>query len=370
MLWTRDGDVDWVRQTKAQIDEAVGKSLKRLQTDYIDLYQLHWPDRPIGLFGGRMDPVAYSQPYEKFEDILAHLDTHVKAGRIRHIGVSNETPFGVMRFIAESEARGLPRMASIQNAYNLVNRTFEDGGLEEVCVREDVGLLSYSPLGQGYLTGKYRNGALPEGSRKALFNRLQRYENAPAARAIESYLVLAEKYGIDPSQLAIRFCDTRNFMASTIIGATTMDQLKICIDAFDLEWTDLVPADDATARNPLRGLMPHDEAGPAASQPVSSGVKTDWNGQIVRMSGFVVPIDYSGTGVTSFLLVPYVGACVHVPPPPANQLVLVSTETPYESKGLFEPVTVTGMFGTASVATQLADVGYALSADAIEPYEG
>ncbi|MGB0261639.1 MAG: aldo/keto reductase [Henriciella sp.] len=243
MLWTRDGDVDWVRQTKAQIDEAVGKSLKRLQTDYIDLYQLHWPDRPIGLFGGRMDPVAYSQPYEKFEDILAHLDTHVKAGRIRHIGVSNETPFGVMRFIAESEARGLPRMASIQNAYNLVNRTFEDGGLEEVCVREDVGLLSYSPLGQGYLTGKYRNGALPEGSRKALFNRLQRYENAPAARAIESYLVLAEKYGIDPSQLAIRFCDTRNFMASTIIGATTMDQLKICIDAFDLEWTEELEKD-------------------------------------------------------------------------------------------------------------------------------
>ncbi|MAV50082.1 MAG: aldo/keto reductase [Hyphomonadaceae bacterium] len=243
MLWTRDGDVDWVRQTKAQIDEAVGKSLKRLQTNYIDLYQLHWPDRPIGLFGGRMDPAAYNQPYEKFEDILAHLDTHVKAGRIRHIGVSNETPFGVMRFIAESEARGLPRMASIQNAYNLVNRTFEDGGLEEVCVREDVGLLSYSPLGQGYLTGKYRSGALPEGSRKALFNRLQRYENAPAARAIESYLVLAEKYGIDPSQLAIRFCDTRNFMASTIIGATTMDQLKICIDAFDLEWTEELEKD-------------------------------------------------------------------------------------------------------------------------------
>ena len=154
MLWTRDGDVDWVRQTKAQIDEAVGKSLKRLQTDYIDLYQLHWPDRPIGLFGGRMDPVAYSQPYEKFEDILAHLDTHVKAGRIRHIGVSNETPFGVMRFIAESEARGLPRMASIQNAYNLVNRTFEDGGLEEVCVREDVGLLSYSPLGRAHSSRK------------------------------------------------------------------------------------------------------------------------------------------------------------------------------------------------------------------------
>lgn len=181
---------------------------------------------------------AYDQPYEKFEDILGHLDQHVQAGRIRHIGVSNETPFGVMRFIAESEARGLPRMASIQNAYNLVNRTFEDGGLEEVCVREDVGLLAYSPLAQGYLTGKYRDGALPKGSRKQLFNRLQRYESPAAERAIESYLQLADDHGLDPSKLAIRFCDTRPFMASTIIGATTMAQLEICIDAFDLPWTE------------------------------------------------------------------------------------------------------------------------------------
>ncbi len=238
MIWTRDNKVDWTRQTKTQVDEAVEKSLKRLQTDYIDLYQLHWPDRPVGLFGGRMDMKAYDQPYEKFEDILGHLDQHVQAGRIRHIGVSNETPFGVMRFIAESEARGLPRMASIQNAYNLVNRTFEDGGLEEVCVREDVGLLAYSPLAQGYLTGKYRHGALPEGSRKQLFNRLQRYESPAAERAIESYLQLADDHGLDPSKLAIRFCDTRPFMASTIIGATTMAQLEVCIDAFDLPWTE------------------------------------------------------------------------------------------------------------------------------------
>ncbi len=185
-----------------------------------------------------MDAKAYAYPYEPFEEILSHLDAHVKAGRIRHIGVSNETSFGVMRFLAESEARGLPRMASIQNAYNLVNRTFEDGGLEEVCVREEVSLLAYSPLGQGYLTGKYRNGALPEGSRKQLFNRLQRYESPQALSAIESYLVLADQHGIDPSQLAIKFCDTRNFMGSTIIGATSMDQLKTCIDAFDLTWTD------------------------------------------------------------------------------------------------------------------------------------
>ena len=243
MLWTRDGDVAWTRHTKAQIDEAVEKSLKRLQTDYIDLYQLHWPDRPIGLFGGKMDAKAYAHDYEPFEDILAALDAHVQAGRIRHLGVSNETPFGVMRFVAESAARGLPRMASIQNAYNLVNRTFEDGGLEEVCVREEVSLLAYSPLGQGYLTGKYRNGALPAGSRKQLFDRLQRYESAPALRAIESYLKFADEAALDPAKLAIKFCDTRAFMGSTIIGATSLEQLEICIDAFDLNWTEDMEAE-------------------------------------------------------------------------------------------------------------------------------
>lgn len=237
-VWTRDADVDWTRHTRDQIDEAISKSLKRLQTDYIDLYQLHWPDRPVNMFGSRMEPKAYAYPFEPFEEILAHLDTHVKAGRIRHIGVSNETPYGVMRFLAESETRNLPRMASIQNAYNLVNRTFEDGGLEEVCVREKVSLLAYSPLAQGYLTGKYRHGALPAGSRKQLFERLGRYESPQALRAIESYLSLADEIGIDPAQLAIKFCDTRFFMGSTIIGATSMDQLKTCIDAFELAWTD------------------------------------------------------------------------------------------------------------------------------------
>lgn len=238
MLWTRDSHVSWTRHTKAQIDEAVEKSLTRLQTDYIDLYQLHWPDRPVPLFGTKMDAKAYGHDFEPFEDILAALESHIQAGRIRHIGVSNETPYGVMRFLAESQARGLPRMASIQNAYNLVNRVFEDGGLEEVCVREQVSLLAYSPLGQGYLTGKYRGGALPRGSRKQLFERLQRYESAPALRAIESYLALADELSVDPAQLAIKFCDTRDFMGATIIGATNMEQLKVCIDAFDLAWTE------------------------------------------------------------------------------------------------------------------------------------
>jgi aryl-alcohol dehydrogenase-like predicted oxidoreductase len=237
MTWTRDGDVKLTRQTREQVDEAVEKSLKRLQTDYIDLYQLHWPDRPAATFGTKLEPHHYEVEFEAFEDILSHLDAHVKAGRIRHIGLSNENSYGVMRFIAESERRGLPRIQSIQNAYNLVNRTFE-GDLEECCVREKVSLLAYSPLAQGYLTGKYRDGAVPEGSRKQLFDRLQRYEKPHAEAAINSYLDLAAKYGVDPAQFALRFCDTRPFMGSTIIGATSMEQLKTCIDAFDLEWTE------------------------------------------------------------------------------------------------------------------------------------
>lgn len=235
--WTRDGDVELTRQTREQVDEAVEKSLKRLQTDYIDLYQLHWPDRPAAIFGSSLKPHHYEVDFEPFEDILGHLQRHVEAGRIRHIGVSNETSYGVMKFLAASEARGLPRMQSIQNAYSLVNRTFE-GELEECCVREKVSLLAYSPLAQGYLTGKYRGGALPEGSRKQLFNRLQRYETPKAEAAINSYLDLADEIGADPAQLAIRFCDTRPFMGSTIIGATSMDQLKTCIDAFAMAWSE------------------------------------------------------------------------------------------------------------------------------------
>ena len=235
--WTRDGDVPLTRQTREQVDEAVEKSLKRLQTDYIDLYQLHWPDRPAAIFGSRLKPEHYKVEYEAFGDILSHLDRHVQAGRIRHVGVSNENSYGVMKFLAASEAQGLPRLQSIQNAYSLVNRTFEQD-LEECCVREGVSLLAYSPLAQGYLTGKYRGGALPEGSRKQLFNRLQRYETPPADAAINAYLDLAAEHGADPAQFAIRFCDTRPFMGSTIIGATSLDQLKTCIDAFAMEWTE------------------------------------------------------------------------------------------------------------------------------------
>ena len=137
-----------------------------------------------------------------------------------------------------------------------------------------------------------------------------------------------------------------------------------------LDWKDLLPEGNQALPTNLQGLLPHDESAMAAGQPVSTGIRTDWNGQIVQLSGFIVPIDYQGAGVTAFILVPYVGACVHVPPPPANQLVFVTSPTPYESAGMFEAVTVTGMFGTASTSTQLAEIGYALSADEIRTYAG
>ncbi|HYG28440.1 MAG TPA: aldo/keto reductase [Caulobacteraceae bacterium] len=243
MTWLRK-DGSPTSQTRAQIDEAVESSLKRLQTDYIDLYQLHWPDRPIRTFGG-MTFQDYSPDYESFEAILEALQAHIQKGNIRHIGVSNETAWGVMKFVEASERLGLPRMASIQNAYNLVNRTFELG-LAEVAMREQVGLLVYSPVGQGYLIGKYLDGQRPPGARTTLFNRGQRYEGPGAEKAIRSYVELAKARGIAPETLAIKFCDSRPFVTSTIIGASTMEQLKADIDAFDFEWTsDLETAVDA-----------------------------------------------------------------------------------------------------------------------------
>lgn len=152
------------------------------------------------------------------------------------------------------------------------------------------------------------------------------------------------------------------------LGAFALPQMARAEKAITLQWTDLMPKGSTTLPPALQGLVEHDAASMAAEQPMSTGVVTDYNGQIVRLAGFVIPLDYEGTGITAFMLVPYVGACIHVPPPPANQLVFVTTEEPYENDGLYEPVTVTGMFGTASTKTQLADVGYALSADKIEPY--
>jgi len=161
----------------------------------------------------------------------------VKAGRIRWIGLSNETPWGTMEFLHQSKMHNRPRVQSIQNAYNLINRVFELG-LAEIAHREQVGLLAYSPLAQGYLSGKYQAGALPQGSRKALFNRLQRYERAHTGPAIDRYLGIAAKHGLDPSQLALQFVTTRKFVTSNIIGATTMEQLKLDIDSISVKWSD------------------------------------------------------------------------------------------------------------------------------------
>lgn len=235
-------DVDLCRLTREQIDLAVENSLKRLQTDYIDLYQIHWPDRQAPMFGSKPPHLEMLVDYEPIGDVLMHLQRHVEKGSIRHIGLSNETPWGVMKFIAEAEAKGLPRVASIQNVYSLIARQFEEG-LDEITMHEDVSMLSYSPLAQGYLTGKYRNGALPEGSRMALFSRAARYETPRAQESLYAHVDLAARLGVDPAQFAIRFCDARPFMTSTIIGATKMDQLKTNIDAFFLDWTEEMEAE-------------------------------------------------------------------------------------------------------------------------------
>jgi aryl-alcohol dehydrogenase-like predicted oxidoreductase len=242
------GETSWLRKdgsptrhSAAQIAEAVEGSLKRLRTDYIDLYQLHWPDRPMRVFEG-LNYLHIEGDSHPIDEILAVLGRLVAAGKIRLVGLSNESPWGLMNFLKASERHGLPRPVSIQNAYNLVNRTFEIG-LTEVAYREQVGLLAYSPLGQGYLTGKYEGGALPPGSRKTLFDRLGRYEQGNGPRAISTYVALARRHGLDPAQMAIAFALSRPFVTSAIIGATSLEQLKIDIDAAALKLPDDVLAD-------------------------------------------------------------------------------------------------------------------------------
>jgi aryl-alcohol dehydrogenase-like predicted oxidoreductase len=234
-------DMDWFRQdgsksrlTPAQMREALERSLKNLQTDYIDLYQLHFPDRPVtwGTNPTRYDAESFrAAPDETPIAVqLETLATFVKEGKLRHIGLSNESAWGTMRFLAESDAKGLPRVASIQNAYNLLNRTYETA-LAEVTMREEVGLLAYSPLAQGFLTGKYLDGARPPGARTTLFNRGQRYEKPGTEDAIRDYLAIAKEAGMDPATLAIAFTIDKPFVTSSIIGATSITQLRIAIAA-------------------------------------------------------------------------------------------------------------------------------------------
>jgi aryl-alcohol dehydrogenase-like predicted oxidoreductase len=226
------------RLDRKNIHYAIEQSLKRLQTDYVDLYQLHWPDRRVPLFG--TDGAVFRQYRQEaevpIEETLEALGELVASGKARHVGLSNETAWGVSRFLRASEIGHGPRVVSIQNAYNLINRTFEIG-LAEFAMREQVGLLAYSPLAQGYLTGKYQNGARPAGARTTLFGRAQRYEKPGVSQAIDAYLGLAEEIGLNPAQLALAFVTSRPFVASNIIGATTMKQLRTDLDSLNVNIT-------------------------------------------------------------------------------------------------------------------------------------
>lgn len=230
----RDG---LTRFTAPEISSAIDDSLKRLQTDYIDLYQLHWPQRPTNFFGKlgfgnqEADP---SNEVTALEETLTALSDEVKKGRIRSIGLSNETPWGTMKFLQLAEKLGLEKIVSVQNPFNLLNRTYEVG-LSEIAHYEGVGLLAYSPLAFGYLSGKFRHGARPENARITLFSRFSRYSNAESEWATEQYAQLAEKHGITLTQLSLAFIKQQFFVTSTIIGATNLEQLKENIDAFNLE---------------------------------------------------------------------------------------------------------------------------------------
>jgi len=230
MNWFRGGPA---RLDRANITAALERSLSRLGTDHVDLYQVHWPDRPVTGFGSNptvwraSEPVVDEVPISETLGVLADL---VQAGKIRHIGVSNENAWGVMTWLAAAERQGMPRIVSVQNAYSLVNRTFE-GGLAEVAEREAVGLVAYSSLAQGFLTGKYRNGARPAGSRLALFDRHQRYQGPHAAEAIDAYCDLAAEAGLDPAQMALAFAMSRPFTTTVLLGARTMAQLDTALGA-------------------------------------------------------------------------------------------------------------------------------------------
>lgn len=233
----RDGNLKHNRQ---HIVAALEGSLERLQTDYIDLYQLHWPDRETNFFG-KLGYVHNDKTFTPLEETLEVLNEQVQTGKIRHIGLSNETPWGTMRFLQLAEERGWPRAVTIQNPYNLLNRSFEVG-LAEIAIREQCGLLAYSPLAFGMLTGKYANGARPEHARLTLFSRFTRYNNPETMRATEQYVQLAKQHGLDPAQMALAYVTSRPFVTSNIIGATSLEQLQSNLDSINLTLSEEVVA--------------------------------------------------------------------------------------------------------------------------------
>ena len=226
----RDGDP---RHDRRNIEAAVDASLRRLQTDYIDLYQLHWPDRSSNFFGRRGFEPNPDERMTPLDETVAVLEDIRKTGKIRHYGVSNETPWGLMTQLRIADTHGWARPVSIQNCYNLLNRSFEVG-LAEVAVREDCGLLAYSPMAGGALSGKYLGGAKPAGARQTLFTMFTRYSNENGIAATERYVAIARKHGLDPGQMALAFVNDRPFVTANIIGATTIEQLKTDIESIDL----------------------------------------------------------------------------------------------------------------------------------------
>jgi aryl-alcohol dehydrogenase-like predicted oxidoreductase len=237
-------DLAYLRNGKARLDRAnietaLDGSLKRLRTDYLDLYQLHWPDRKTNTFGRlgyQHDPADEPIPIEETLQVLGDL---VRAGKVRHIGLSNETPWGAMRFLQAAKELNLPRAVSVQNPYSLLNRSFEIG-MAEIAHREGLGLLAYSPLGFGVLSGKYLGGNQPPGARLTLFDRFQRYRGHRGQLATEAYVSLARSQGLDPAQMALAYVLSRPFVTSVIIGATGLDQLASNLKSLDLRLSPLV----------------------------------------------------------------------------------------------------------------------------------
>ena len=235
--WIRDGDKN-LKFDKKNIDAAIDSSLKRLKTDYIDLYQLHWPERKVPKFGKldfEYDP--NDNEWTEIYEVLENLNQHIKSGKIRYIGLSNETPWGVMKFLQVAKENNLPRMMSIQNVYNLVNRVFDIAN-SEVSIREYCGLLAYSPLAGGRLSGKYINDK-PKNARYTIWpSNFDRHHTKRGEVAISKYVNLAKKYNIPPSTFANAYVNNRPFVTSNIIGATSMDQLKENIDSINIELSD------------------------------------------------------------------------------------------------------------------------------------
>jgi aryl-alcohol dehydrogenase-like predicted oxidoreductase len=240
------GWIPWFREGRACLDRsniraAVEASLRRLRSEVIDLYQLHWPDRKTNYFG-RLEYVHEDEPSVPLLETLQALAELVREGKVRQVGLSNETPWGAMKFLRLAEQYGLPRMAAIQNPYSLLNRSFEIG-LAEISHREDLGLLAYSPLGFGVLSGKYLDGQQPAGARLTLFKDYNRYSNAAGIAATRAYVELARNHGLDPAQMALAFVTSRPFVTANIIGATSMAQLQSDIASATLHLDDSLLAE-------------------------------------------------------------------------------------------------------------------------------